>query len=1185
MKNFSFYLKKKKKPLFFSCCNSFLQKQNFFFFASFFTMSSFLEKKSVMNRAIASCTSSLFLMTSYKKAFHSFCFLQSHIHKFMQNNFFILVDLQKAKQKKRRNQQQKSSSFGRSNSSKQKGEQKKGISKSNRNSKQTIQKSGLWNIEQVQHTFHKQCILWQWQFNKNNKKKIFFYFNFFLFFKKNIIVQHCWSEKNKFWKICSLFNIFLAPLFSRKMKNRKKQFLFFKKQNTLNLFEKKFFFMNFFSKNEEFQKFEIKIVQWFFFPFFKEEHKVSGKLDLSPCLLYDKLKQFASYGVIAPNKIMGLFALNKSWQAQQLCSLEYRNFQFCSNPFPFFFLKKKIEMKNVFKMIHIFFLQNEQKKKTIKKKEDKSFFKSKSIFSFPTKNFQSICGKIKNLKRKDLYNSVFFEFQWWVFSFSQILSIFFESLFWKFFEFNFTKIQNFLPNLSSFFLQSISICPFFFLQENKQTNKNFLFSFFCFAFFFCFSKTQKLLDFLSSQNKVQRHFLFIMKQVVDFLNFHFEFFLPSFDSFATMQKKNFEKNFFYIFKRFPTSIFQKNCSASFLLNKDKEESTKNIFSFFFPSFFGRPLFYNFKRIEKRNIFMLLKNELFFSKVHFYSNSFHSSASIALFSLSFFTQGFFFRKIKKMQSDDFFKNQLSKKQHELQSLSFLQNKQQEKNKFLERFCFWFSKQIQQQSQSSMFQNFDKFCFTFSFQQLEKCFFHVFENLKHFISLKQQIFQFWMSLKKLFFDFEFLFHFKKKSLFQRYSFFLLFLKNSFLLKPKLFSKKKKKISLLKFFFLKNSFFFQTGKNILFSFCFSNSLLLEKAEIPLFSFQKKENRKRNQSVNKEKNILKKKPHNVRFLSFSNIQDFVENFENFFYSFSKIQRFVPQNFIFKTFQEKKQKNLFLNIFFLKNSFFFENIFFQNNFFQKKLGKTFFLFSKKIFFQNLKTNSEKFSQFSFFFYFLFFFNQIILPSFFSVVKSKIQSKNVKKWSRQFSQRKKMSFLKFKKSLFCLNFKNFFVFLFFEFQKMFGVSKNSLKKQKASTIFLFGTMPSQQAVKKHLQECKDVVQKQKGKTLNFFSVLFLKKFQNKKFSVFYGRGIQKLQKKIQIWCKKYKSPFTKEIFEYCDFILLKFLWNWAQKTHPNKSKNWIRKKYFHLVSKKKWFFGKKWKKFVICVPLHSEIEK
>jgi hypothetical protein len=133
----------------------------------------------------------------------------------------------------------------------------------------------------------------------------------------------------------------------------------------------------------------------------------------------------------------------------------------------------------------------------------------------------------------------------------------------------------------------------------------------------------------------------------------------------------------------------------------------------------------------------------------------------------------------------------------------------------------------------------------------------------------------------------------------------------------------------------------------------------------------------------------------------------------------------------------------------------------------------------------------------------------------------------------------------------------------FSVSLELNTKKQLKYFYNFEKKPTYENIQNHLNECKQMLKKSIGqKQLNF---------------------MKKLYKKIQNWSKKYNTNSSKKIFEYCDSILLKFLWNWARKTHPNKSKGWIRKKYFHLIYSQKWFFGKKIGKIFICLPLHSQI--
>lgn len=130
-----------------------------------------------------------------------------------------------------------------------------------------------------------------------------------------------------------------------------------------------------------------------------------------------------------------------------------------------------------------------------------------------------------------------------------------------------------------------------------------------------------------------------------------------------------------------------------------------------------------------------------------------------------------------------------------------------------------------------------------------------------------------------------------------------------------------------------------------------------------------------------------------------------------------------------------------------------------------------------------------------------------------------------------------------------FLFLTLKFEK-------NVKK-----VFFFKTKPTREAIQSHLKECKQIL---------IYSI------SSKQFKI-----MKKLQKKICLWCNQYDNSLTtKKIFSYCDGILLKFLWTWAKRKHPNKSKNWIQKKYFHLTPQKKWFFGQKFGDQFVCLQLH-----
>lgn len=57
----------------------------------------------------------------------------------------------------------------------------------------------------------------------------------------------------------------------------------------------------------------------------------------------------------------------------------------------------------------------------------------------------------------------------------------------------------------------------------------------------------------------------------------------------------------------------------------------------------------------------------------------------------------------------------------------------------------------------------------------------------------------------------------------------------------------------------------------------------------------------------------------------------------------------------------------------------------------------------------------------------------------------------------------------------------------------------------------------------------------------------------------------------YRGVVSKEIFGYIDHRVWQYLWRWAKRRHPNKSKKWIKAKYFHRFGARQWVFACKGK--------------
>ena len=69
--------------------------------------------------------------------------------------------------------------------------------------------------------------------------------------------------------------------------------------------------------------------------------------------------------------------------------------------------------------------------------------------------------------------------------------------------------------------------------------------------------------------------------------------------------------------------------------------------------------------------------------------------------------------------------------------------------------------------------------------------------------------------------------------------------------------------------------------------------------------------------------------------------------------------------------------------------------------------------------------------------------------------------------------------------------------------------------------------------------------------------------------IYKLNPIITGWANYHRHVVAKKTYFKLDNKVFRLIWNWCVRRHPNKSKQWIRKKYFKSVGKRNWvFYGK-----------------
>ena len=67
--------------------------------------------------------------------------------------------------------------------------------------------------------------------------------------------------------------------------------------------------------------------------------------------------------------------------------------------------------------------------------------------------------------------------------------------------------------------------------------------------------------------------------------------------------------------------------------------------------------------------------------------------------------------------------------------------------------------------------------------------------------------------------------------------------------------------------------------------------------------------------------------------------------------------------------------------------------------------------------------------------------------------------------------------------------------------------------------------------------------------------------------IRRLNQIITGWCNYHNHICAKKSFQLLDQEIFKSLWMWCKRKHPNKSKKWIKKKYFKQIGNRDWIFA------------------
>lgn len=99
---------------------------------------------------------------------------------------------------------------------------------------------------------------------------------------------------------------------------------------------------------------------------------------------------------------------------------------------------------------------------------------------------------------------------------------------------------------------------------------------------------------------------------------------------------------------------------------------------------------------------------------------------------------------------------------------------------------------------------------------------------------------------------------------------------------------------------------------------------------------------------------------------------------------------------------------------------------------------------------------------------------------------------------------------------------------------------------------------------KCLVKPQKDKVLSFLASLRLWLNNHKQTSA--ENVIWHFNPKLRGWANYYRHAVSKEVFAYVSHKVWQMLWRWCLRRHPNKSKYWVRKKYFGSPKTKSWLF-------------------
>lgn len=67
--------------------------------------------------------------------------------------------------------------------------------------------------------------------------------------------------------------------------------------------------------------------------------------------------------------------------------------------------------------------------------------------------------------------------------------------------------------------------------------------------------------------------------------------------------------------------------------------------------------------------------------------------------------------------------------------------------------------------------------------------------------------------------------------------------------------------------------------------------------------------------------------------------------------------------------------------------------------------------------------------------------------------------------------------------------------------------------------------------------------------------------------ISRLNPVIRGWASYHRHAAAAETFNRVDYDVWRRLWRWAKRRHPQKSRRWVKEKYFHVIGQRAWVFA------------------